>query len=118
MSVNHLSKEIVITIVFVCGDEEQAHHVASYIHAKVGQGELVVRALGRVHTEQMNFLPSGLGTAGAHHFHRAIRDGLKSSTPRAEQLRLQPNSPQRVVHNSIRNRSRTLNRAAAAAASK
>ena len=65
MSVNHLSKEIVITIVFVCGDEEQAHHVASYIHAKVGQ-------------------------------------------------RLQPNSPRRVVHNSIRNRSRTLNRAAAA----
>ena len=54
---------------------------------------------------QMVRLRAVYRTAGAHHFHRAIRDGLKSSTPRADQLRVQPNAPRRVVHNYTKSRS-------------
>jgi len=36
-------------------------------------------------------------TAGAHEFHRAIRDGLKPASRHA--YTLQPNAPRRVKHN-------------------
>ena len=95
------------------GIAESAHRYVLQVRMKrAGQRWGIQRA------RRMVLLRAVYPTAGAHHFHRAIREGLKSSTSRAVQLRLQPNSPRRVVHNSIRNRSRTLNRAAAAAASK
>ena len=93
------------------GIVESAHrHVLQVRMKRAGQRWGIQRARRMVRLRAVYL------TAGAHHFHRAIREGLKSSTPRAEQLRLQPNSPRRVVHNSLKSRFSPLNRAAAAAA--
>ena len=95
------------------GIVESAHrHVLQVRMKRAGQRWGIQRA------RRMVRLRAVYRTAGAHHFHRAIRAGLKSSTLRAEQLRLQPNSSRRVVHNYTRSRFSPLNRAAAAAASK
>ena len=95
------------------GIVESAHrHVLQVRMKRAGQRWGIQRAWPMVR------LRAVYRAAGAHHFHRAIRAGLKSSTLRAEQLRLQPNSSRRVVHKYTRSRFSPLNRAAAAAASK
>lgn len=91
------------------GIVESAHrHVLQVRMKRAGQRWGIQRA------RRMVRLRAVYRTAGAYNFHRAIRDGLKSSTPRADQLRLQPNAPRRVKHNYTPSRFSSRNRSAAA----
>jgi len=73
------------------GIVESAHrHVLQVRMKRAGQRWGIQRA------RRMVRLRAVYRTAGAHHFHRAIRDGLIVPPPRAH--RLLPNGPRRVKH--------------------
>ena len=71
------------------GIVESAHrHVLQVRMKRAGQRWSIVRA------RRMARLRAVYRTAGAHQFHRAIRDGLKVSAPHAHQT--MPNAPRRI----------------------
>jgi len=89
------------------GIVESAHrHVLQVRMKRAGQRWGIQRA------RRMVRLRAVYRTAGAHHFHRAIREGLTVAPPRAH--RMHPNAPRRVRHDYTPSRLSPLNRAAAA----
>jgi hypothetical protein len=89
------------------GIVESAHrHVLQVRMKRAGQRWGIQRA------RRMVRLRAVYRTAGAHHFHRAIRDGLEAAPARAH--RMLPNAPRRVKRTFALHRGSPLNRAALA----